>query len=152
MSYRIGNFVQHKNGAIIEVESLGAGGINLNSWSDSHHGQQTGGYEWLYPYSDIKPIPLTEEWLLKFGFEKIEWPIEHQKVHGWKVRFQLPMERGGCLNETLQINYPAYELCNWGSKAPGEWNCTLTNTWMKYVHQLQNLYFALTGKELIQTP
>jgi hypothetical protein len=71
---------------------------------------------------EIKPIPLTEEWLLKFGFDK----------KGNK----------GKLNVILSGNF--------GYKN----GKTYFNSWVilesqpKYVHQLQNIYFALTGEEL----
>ena len=67
---------------------------------------------------DFKPIPLTEEWLLKFGFT-------FNKEHGWF---------NGDLFE-FKIN-DLFEL-DWYENAP-----------LKHVHQLQNLYHALTGKEL----
>ena len=69
------------------------------------------------------PIPLTEEWLLKFGFE-------------WK---NFAMRNG-----RISIR-----------ESDGKYNLHLTNEaastitiQIKYVHQLQNLYFALTGEEL----
>jgi hypothetical protein len=78
-----------------------------------------------FPLKDgwgIEYIPLTEEWLLKFGFDK----------KGNK----------GKLNVILSGNF--------GYKN----GKTYFNSWVilesqpKYVHQLQNLYFALTGEEL----
>lgn len=75
----------------------------------------------------IKPIPLTEEWLLKFGFEKLCSTEKGFKQNVYSMR-----------NPSLQI----YEL----SKGYG------VSFWigneLKHVHQLQNLYFALTGEEL----
>jgi hypothetical protein len=69
----------------------------------------------------VNPIPLTEEWLLKFGFEK------SNKYRGY--------------------NKGLYLACAW------EQYFTLSNNHgyianINYVHRLQNLYFALTGKEL----
>ena len=69
-----------------------------------------------------EPIPLTEQRLLKFGFEWKNHAIRlgkyaiRQQVDGWFMYLS---------NESL--------------------NFTIH---LKYVHQLQNLYFALTGKEL----
>ena len=66
-----------------------------------------------------KPIPLTEGWLLKFGFEKkIGWDdlIYHVKN-----------------NVDLYEFLSGYEYYDFH---------------IKHVHQLQNLYFALTGEEL----
>lgn len=75
-------------------------------------------------YEDVKPIPLTEEWLLRMGFEKS--------------------------GSTVYININRIEI---GTIASGKRfyiqigleNVTLP---IKHVHQLQNLYFALTGCEL----
>lgn len=68
----------------------------------------------------IKPIPLTEEWLLKFGFER-----KNKSFHkrDYQCEWQTVIER--------RKNFFAYK-----------------GTWMQHVHQLQNLYFALTNKEL----
>ena len=75
----------------------------------------------------LEPIPLTEEWLLKFGFEKLCSTEKGFKQNVYSMR-----------NPSLQI----YEL----SKGYG------VSFWigneLKYVHQLQNLYFALTNEEL----
>lgn len=69
----------------------------------------------------IQPIPLTEEWLLKFGFEIYEF--DH-KENQYRFKERLLVIRKGV-------------FCDYG-----------TNVELKYVHQLQNLYFALTGEEL----
>lgn len=74
-------------------------------------------------------IPLTEEWLLKFGF------IQHFKPYGSYTHEGAPIKankfkgyfRVGVGRSTEGIVYPP----------------------IKFVHQLQNLYFALTGKELL---
>jgi hypothetical protein len=69
---------------------------------------------------DVKPIPLTEEWMLKFGFE-------YSDLNGdsglWKIP---PFQIYGKYNQFLYD----YRLD------------------VNYVHQLQNLYFALTYEEL----
>lgn len=66
------------------------------------------------------PIPLNEEWLLKFGFTEEVGNVFH--VDDWF--FVLKKLKGNFI-------FPAF----WHVK-------------IRYVHQLQNLYFALTGKEL----
>lgn len=75
---------------------------------------------------DSRPIPLTEEWLLKFGFEKLKFSIPNA-FDNRKIRIKED-KRGF-----------------WISAA---YNFIL----LKSVHQLQNLYFALTGEELIYNP
>ena len=83
-----------------------------------------------------EPIPLTEEWLIKFGFEKLDssscivYHIGHNEItHDWL--FDLTW-----LKKPELINSP---------NAPFYKNGRHT---IYYVHQLQNLYFALTGEEL----
>jgi hypothetical protein len=68
----------------------------------------------------FEPIPLTKEWLLELGFEYNGVIYE---IDEYLVRF------------TSQF-IVAY------------WIDSGFMTKIKYVHQLQNLYFALTGQEL----
>lgn len=67
------------------------------------------------------PIPLTEEWLVRFGFRKT---------------FDSPFEYFEWTDHNLQLSE--------------KFDCYLGKFTqpIKYVHQLQNLYFALTGEEL----
>jgi len=76
---------------------------------------------------DYEPIPLTEEWLVKFGFESDSY--QDMYVLGW-----------------LKIN------CD---KTKGKLELWIENitgkvVYIEHVHQLQNLYFALTGEGLNQ--
>jgi hypothetical protein len=71
----------------------------------------------------IEPIPLTEEWLLRFGFE---------------------IKKGKFGNEYHLLNFSLYT-------SKEQTICFVYDDFLKdiyYVHQLQNLYFALTGEEL----
>jgi hypothetical protein len=76
----------------------------------------------------IEPIPLTEEWLLKFGFEidDSEWFKDDDEI-------------------VYQKTYKDYSICvsNKGVVYNGVYSQKI-----KHVHSLQNLYFALTGEEL----
>ena len=81
----------------------------------------------------IQPIPLTEEWLVKFGFEEKEdlnskdYPFAH----------------------SIFTKSSKSILCN-EFKIGGNQNGFhfYSMVYINYVHQLQNLYFALTGEEL----
>lgn len=77
----------------------------------------------LIEFIRLEPIPLTEEWVKKFGFIKtFENPfIDYEWQHGWY---------------TMSNELEPY-LGRYTNEAP-----------FKYVHQLQNLYFSLTGEEL----
>ena len=74
--------------------------------------------------TDIEPIPLNEDWLVRFGFEVYEF--DH-KENQYRFKERLIVIRDGCF-----IDY--------GSSVS-----------IKYVHTLQNLIFALTGTELTLT-
>ena len=76
----------------------------------------------------FKPIPLTEEWLLKFGFKK----RKNRHLFHWENKIVISEYK----DEFENFFYPktGYDI-------------RFSNE-IKYVHQLQNLYFALTGAEL----
>ena len=80
-----------------------------------------------------EPIPLTEEWLERFGFEtECKWINDCRAVKG---DFYITLDHDGA----TVIGYPT--------------SVGMRNKWMfvqdiEYVHQLQNLYFAITGVEL----
>jgi hypothetical protein len=69
---------------------------------------------------DLKPIPLTEEWLVNFGFTF--------KSYGYGIE------------EWKQWNFDGFSL--------NGFTHSQTGVDLKYVHQLQNFYFALFGQEL----
>jgi len=103
---RIGNWVEQPNDGVTRVTAI------LN---DLQIKTETG-----YIDKYCRPIPLTEEWLLKFGFRG----NERQRVK----RF---------------VGLEIYTKDLWRYNTKG--NNALV---VEYVHQLQNLYFALTGEEL----
>jgi len=74
---------------------------------------------------NLEPIPLTEQWLKDFGFQEM-FPSCFKKKE-WKVNF-MP---DGII----------YFL---------QWNTFNRLAEIKYVHQLQNIYFAVTELELIK--
>lgn len=76
----------------------------------------------------LKPISLTEKWLLKLGFQ--EHPNDYYYLGGYKIRFDLDND----LNP-IKFCFLFFDI--------GDWEMEI-----KYVHQLQNLYFALTCEEL----
>ena len=80
-----------------------------------------------YPICDLEPITLTEEWLLKLGFEK---PTNEKPYH-----FKISAV------EFLHSEYQNQLKCFNGNMPLFSMNC-------EYVHQLQNIFFALTNKEL----
>ena len=89
----------------------------------------------MNPNHPYKPIPLTEEWLLKFGFKDSQNMYDNR----WETEDGFEIE----------IQGKDYAYCIWGGEdAPAT---THFIGHCQHVHQLQNLYFALTGEELIIT-
>lgn len=77
------------------------------------------------PLDIIDAIPLTEQWLIDFGFKK----VIRQNIIQWENEYSLS-------HEFDNNGIFGFHIAN------GTWiSC-------KYVHQLQNLYFALRGTEL----
>ena len=75
---------------------------------------------------DFNPIPLNEEWLLKFGFITTQW----DNFDSYRLE--------------IGNNDYAIVIYSDGKCEVGDVIITKIN----YVHQLQNLYFALLGEEL----
>lgn len=126
---RIGNYISieymnHEEETILEqcdvVCISGTGELTLDSLHDDD--------QVFTHLEDCKPIPLTEEWLLKFGLNSGFLHFDSPKL---TISVNLDAKNGG-YNELQVATSGTSDLiieCN-------------------YVHQLQNLYFALTGQEL----
>ncbi|WP_207425983.1 hypothetical protein [Pedobacter sp. SYSU D00535] len=86
-----------------------------------HRGVVVNGFYMLVGF--IEPIPLTEEWLLKFGLK------EHSLGYYY-------------LTDDVIISVEGQVYFETGTNVT-HWMCECYT-----VHQLQNLYFALTSEEL----
>lgn len=75
------------------------------------------------------PIPLTEQWLERFGFEK----VNHKGINGYLS-----------VNCELIYNIESKQMFSFSEVDGSVWNLTR----VVFVHHLQNLFFALTGEEL----
>lgn len=134
---RIGNYVtdaywEHFK-TVIEVDSVNEKGINLLIESETKHTYMEHHFiNPCYEFDELHGIPLTEEWLLKFGFVlygKEATDSESPRDWYWiKKGFQMSID-----NIT--------------------WRCScIDNLDIQQVHQLQNLFFCLVGKELTIKP
>ena len=85
----------------------------------------------------LSPIPLTEEWLLKFGSNCDNFTHRDKTI-----------SKDVYLFNSLAIQYVdgTWILCKLAS-SPINYDLIYLRE-VQYVHQLQNLYFILTGQEL----
>ncbi len=89
-------------------------------------------------------IPLTEKWLLKFGFEK------YQFMNGFFIKTKFGHLMIQFYKDEIHLFFTDVTSDSIGMKFNGR-NFIRNKksfTDCKYIHQLQNLYFALTGEEL----
>jgi len=97
---------------------------------------------------DFKPIPLTEEWLLRFGFDFNEG--DNGTWDNWRLTYSLKITEKHFIEiSKANGNFGISETINENNN---QRNLVAFNIELKYVHQLQNLIYALTGKELTQKP
>ena len=120
---RIGNFVATEGIDFVEVSKIDAD-FGICYKIPQEFGQ-------FYPYKEVEPIPLTEEWLMNLGFKKYTYwrPNNLDYYHSDLKEF--------CIisGQVRLYTDDPYEFF----KIPQN---------IQFVHQLQNLYFALTGEEL----
>lgn len=84
---------------------------------------------------DVEPIPLTEEWLLKFGFDNVRknMLVCHNEYHNNRIN------EGAFYVEPVGDAFNHWYLYH---------KVKMITSNIRFVHQLQNLYFALCGEEL----
>lgn len=123
---RIGNLVMGGD-KIIVVENINESGINGQFDICESKYYFDCGLEHMKYKLDIAPIPLTEEWLVRFGF-KFEDEDSEEKYFRNQIGYGIRLK-----NKYLAFQYPSRHV---------------VEIEIASVHQLQNLYFALTGEEL----
>lgn len=119
---RIGNAVQDKSGREWVIHEL------LESYC--RLGESIDGFDLSLGYSELQPITLTEEWLLKFGFVNTKSGYEFI-IHSKRARLSVILRPDGIGMVGISGPWGLYDSIHY-----------------KHVHQLQNLYHALTGEEL----
>ena len=115
---RIGNFVSINNGFEMLVHSIFQ---NDTVYLDFIPPLINEADVWEEDYKDLIAIPLTKEWLLKAGFERLFHTGSTYSLRDFNVS-----------------DFGENGIYHYDVKQP-----------IKYVHQLQNLYFAMTGEELV---
>ena len=78
------------------------------------------------------PITLSEEWFLRFGFRHSSFMTAYdQRGHSGEIF---------SIMDLADFDKPGYFAL--------EWNQVYAGKPFRYVHELQNIYFTVTGKEL----
>ena len=87
----------------------------------------------------LSGVPITEEWLLRFWFEKdvsFKIKINNLRLHLFQINASNKYnDNQNEFTVTVYQSKQSIEICR-----------------LKFVHQLQNLYYALTNNELILKP
>lgn len=116
----LGNLVQNENCIIQYVNWIGRMSVELST-------EPNGSDDCDYRPEDIFPIPLTEQHLLDFGFERIKskstYNSNDEFIDVWN-------KDGFILTDDFVLNEYTENLVR-----------------IFYVHQLQNLYYALNPGE-----
>ena len=97
-----------------------------------------------YELEDFEPIPIDENWLKKYGFNKIE--DTHRKIIGKEDLCVYEMWLvDPCNDAGYSVQY--YEVFDQLQNTE-DYRFVSIEKEVKYIHELQNLYFVLTGREL----
>lgn len=117
-------------GLIFQVKSIYEGYVQHKDRGDGQ-----------FAIESLKPISLTPEWLERFGFKKqrigrSDWLYDCLKKEG----IEYPNSVGLWYDTDGDLYYTA--------SPPGEYAIESSQVQVRWVHQLQNLVYALTGEEL----
>lgn len=120
----------------MDVKELRSGNwINTNEFHvkelQGEHQYDPGWYRYVHMFT---PIKLTEEWFVKLGFEDLKG--EHAPLY---IKNEFLIEDLTSIPVDFDFSFRI--------QIDSQHSRFLRN--IEYVHQLQNLYFALTGEELI---
>lgn len=122
---RLGNYINalddYDQPIASQVIALSDGAVDIDEYGNRMLFYTLNG-EYAPEQCTIEGIKITEEWLVKLGFD-LGWAIEHN------TEFFCLFQDGDSFYYSADMHHHA--------SAP-----------IKYVHQLQNLFFALTGNEL----
>ncbi len=123
--FRIGNLVKYDN-RIFEIDSISDVFPTLNT---AEFGIGVVGW------NDLCLIPLTSELLVKYGFVF----TNGNNKYGWYLEISKNRTLCWCHSKEISMEFDYDDH---------DFNGTLFDFNCEYIHQLQNLYFVLTNKEL----
>ncbi len=143
---RIGNIILDRFGRYITVSELkwcGCRGL----YKGEQNTEQEGIRNSLFEYADMEPISISPELLIKLGFTK-------DKIGGYYVKIK--ESQWGCKIFSVSYNTDGSSMDNLHYCFLSEYKLplliaddvvTLQND-MKWLHEIQNMYFAVTKIEL----
>jgi hypothetical protein len=94
---------------------------------------------------NYEPIPITEDWIIRFGFEMFDYLLDEDEEDDFTyIDYRLPFKNKRFYYTLCTSREAFFDFClklTWVTDA-------IMLVRIKYVHELQNVYFALTGEEL----
>jgi|ERR1035437_2221518 hypothetical protein len=127
---RVGNLINHGDKTIV-VEDICKVGVNAEIDSYGHCDQI-----YYILWKDLNPIPLTHEWLIKLGFHDNDYKTGYIGIDVCHTDFVLTKPENEDASHAgfyrwVYIQGKVHLLKR-----------------IQYVHDLQNLFYAITGEEL----
>lgn len=123
---RLGNFVYVFDNQVCEISAIGH-----DCWVDLLDPEEMQSTSQNPEKRQLTPIPLTEEWLIKFGFV-LQTDDSDEPDNLCKTFWSIPTK----------------DYFNFDSEFNSFIHCGMELCKVDFVHHLQNLYFCLTGEEL----
>lgn len=146
---RVGNLVLWNDNSTVTIEDIKPNRIAGKS--------DNGVLNSLLSSKNFKGISLNEEWLLKLGFsvseqgsdlEKYGNRGEIEKIYEISIETHIIHNMFNMSDLLIAKMKDGYRLIRIGANYYEQEDVYLISNVFEYVHQLQNLYFALVGKEL----
>ena len=119
---RIGNYL--KKDTVVKIDAK----IIFGIWAEAE---------------DYEPIPITEEWVFKFGGEMFDYLVDDDDDDFVYIAYKLMLKNKKSYYTICNRRTDYFDFC-----LKVIWAEEIQLSTIRYVHQLQNLYFALEGKEL----
>ena len=137
---RIGNYIEDNNGFIMHVIGIFKSEIDFEIHCDFNENQ---GDYFTFSSEEFNPIQLTEDILLRLGFERETEDDKYGRV--W-----INKKFGKFIIRRVNFNRPIIEPVKYGFTLEysdeEDWVGIVKE--IATVHQLQNLFFSLCGEEL----
>ena len=103
--------------------------LSLDNWIDILFSYRNDEYLKAADITWMSGVPITPEWLERLGFKSDQF-----------------------FDDTRPIFYLGDFYIDWDTLQPQDCGFDIAKIKIKYIHQLQNLYHALTGKDLELKP